>query len=173
MNLNPDRIKLSRDEHGVHVLLEGQQVPVDKVALAFPQSDPDRYVGLLDADGHEIGLIEEPKKLDKASQELLDQLLREIYFVPTILEIRAVESRGTSSQWEVMTDDGEKSFRIPDREALDGSDAPAITVTDESGKRYLILDYWDLGREDREAIRDLLPDKVVRSRARRGVRINR
>ncbi|HCR16482.1 MAG TPA: hypothetical protein DIU35_03280 [Candidatus Latescibacteria bacterium] len=171
MNLDAQQIKILKDEQGMKVRLNGETLPVDKVALAFPQSDPDRYVGLLDADGHEIGLIENPDKLDKESQDLLDRALREIYFVPTILEIRSVTSRGTSSQWEVVTDDGDRSFKIPDRDALNGSEAPALTITDESGKRYLIPDYWTMAREDREAIRDLLPDKVVRSRARRGARI--
>ena len=171
MNLDAQQIKILKDEQGMKVQLNGETLLVDKVALAFPQSDPDRYVGLLDADGHEIGLIENPDKLDKESQDLLDRALREIYFVPTILEIRSVTSRGTSSQWEVVTDDGDRSFKIPDRDALNGSEAPALTITDESGKRYLIPDYWTMAREDREAIRDLLPDKVVRSRARRGARI--
>ena len=171
MNLDAQQIKILKDEQGMKVQLNGETLLVDKVALAFPQSDPDRYVGLLDADGHEIGLIENPDKLDKESQDLLDRALREIYFVPTILEIRSVTSRGTSSQWEVVTDDGDRSFKISDRDALNGSEAPAITITDESGKRYLIPDYWTMAREDREAIRDLLPDKVVRSRARRGARI--
>ena len=120
----------------------------------------------LDPDGREIGMIEAPSRLDGASRVLMEEALKADYFVPTILEIRSVtpRGRGTGSLWEVLTDDGKRRFRIQDREALDGSEAPAIAVTDEDGKRYRIEDYWALDRESRKAIQDLLPDKVLKAR---------
>ncbi|MDE2828703.1 MAG: DUF1854 domain-containing protein, partial [Gemmatimonadota bacterium] len=114
--------------------------------------------------GHEIGIIENPKKLDDASRNLLEAELKAIYFVPTISAITAVVAKGTGSQWTVDTDDGEYTFRILGRDALKGDEPPAIEITDENGKRYKIDDYWDLDAESRDLTSDLLPDKVVKAR---------
>ncbi len=163
MNLDPQKIRLTRNGGGVQVEIDGTPRQVGRIARAFPKTNPDRYVGLLDPDGREIGMINEPKKLDAASWELLKAELKAIYFVPTILEIRSVVSQGTGSVWEVLTNDGERTFRIEDRDALDGSDAPSILIVDEKGRRYRIEDYGALDRESREAIVDLLPRKVFRA----------
>ncbi len=165
MNLDPNAIRLIQEGEQLQVVIGGgEALPVERVARAFPKTDLDHYVGLLGPDGHEIGMIENPSQLDADSLELLGKKLREIYFVPTIQEILSVEARGTGSYWEVVTDDGERAFRIQDREALDGMDAPSITVTDENGKRYWIENYWELDRGSREMIQDLLPDRVLRRR---------
>ena len=150
------------------VLIDGESRRVDRVVRAFPKTNPQGYVGLLDADGREIGLIEDPDALDSESRAIAEEALKAAYFVPTILEIRTVVVRGTGSTWEVLTDDGEREFRIQDREALDGSDGPAIMVTDEDGKRYSIENYWTMDRDSRDAIRDLLPAKVLRTRGSGG-----
>ncbi len=168
MNLNPAEIRLTRGEEGLEILIDGESRRVGRVVRAFPRTNPQHYVGLLDVDGREIGLIEDPDALDPESRAIAVEALKAAYFVPTILEIRSVAVRGTGSTWEVLTDDGESEFRIQDREALDGSDPPAITVTDENGKRYTIEDYWTMDRDSRDAIRDLLPDKVLRARGSGG-----
>ena len=162
MDLNPQSIRLRREGEAIYVEVDGARHRVDRVAKAFPRSNPERYLGLLDPEGHEIGLIEDPERLDPASREILADEVRRIYFVPTIAEIISVEPQGIGTLWQVTTDDGEKSFRVADRDALDGSQAPGITVSDDRGKRFRIEDYWALDRESRDAIRDLLPDKVLR-----------
>ena len=165
MNFEPEKIRLIRDDEGLQVVIEGVPRRVERVSMAFPKSDPERYVGLLDPDGHEIGMIEDLDRLDDGSRELMEAELKAAYFVPTVLEIGSVIPKGTGSVWEVLTDDGERTFRIQDRDALDGSEAPAMTVTDENGKRYRIEDYWAMDRESREAIQDLLPDRVLKVRS--------
>lgn len=166
--LDPEEIRLIRNGNGLEILIDGLPEPVGRVCKAFPQTEPDLYIGLMDPDGHEIGMIKDLTALDSASRDLLEERLRALYFVPEILEIRSVVSKGTGKLWEVLTDDGERAFRIQDRDALDGSEAPAITIRDENGQRYRIDDFWELDRGSQDLVRDLLPDRVLRARYGRG-----
>jgi len=164
MNLDPAAVSLTKNGDKIEALIHGKTTFVDRLARAFPHSNPDQFVSLMDELGHEIGIIENPKKLDDDSRNLLEAELKAIYFVPTISAITAVVSKGTGSQWTVDTDDGEYTFRILGRDALKGDEPPAIEITDENGKRYKIDDYWDLNAESRDLTSDLLPDKVVKAR---------
>ena len=164
MNLDPAAVSLKKNGDKIEALIHGKTTFVDRLARAFPHSNPDQFVSLMDELGHEIGIIENPKKLDNASRNLLEAELKDIYFVPTISAITSVVSKGTGSQWTVDTDDGEYIFRILGRDALKGNEPPAIEITDENGKRYKIDNYWDLDAESRDLTSDLLPDKVVKAR---------
>ena len=164
MNLDPAAVSLTKNGDKIEALIQGKTTFVDRLARAFPHSNPDQFVSLMDELGHEIGIIENPKKLDDTSRNLLEAELKAIYFVPTIRAITAVVSKGTGSQWTVDTDDGEYTFRILGRDALKGDEPPAVEITDEHGKRYKIDNYWDLDAESRDLTSDLLPDKVVKAR---------
>ena len=106
MDLIPHKIRLIQEKDGLKVVLGKERRLVKWIARAFPHTNPDHFVGLLDTEGHEIGIIEDPELLDPASKTLLDARLKEIYFVPEIQEILSVESHGTGSQWKVLTNDG-------------------------------------------------------------------
>ena len=164
MDLDPAAVSLKKNGDKIEALIHGKTTFVERLARAFPRSNPDHFVSLMDELGHEIGIIENPKKLDAASRTLLEAELKAIYFVPTISAITSVVSKGTGSQWTVDTDDGEYTFRIMGRDALNGNEPPAIEITDEQGKRYKIDNYWDLNAESRDLTSDLLPDKVVKAR---------
>ncbi|MCY3681633.1 MAG: DUF1854 domain-containing protein [Gemmatimonadetes bacterium] len=164
MNLDPAAVSLKKNGNKIEALIQGETTFVDRLARAFPHSNPDQFVSLMDELGHEIGIIENPKKLDTESRNLLEAELKAIYFVPTISAITSVVPKGTGSQWTVDTDDGEYTFRILGRDALKGDEPPAIEITDENGKRYRIDNYWDLDAESRDLTSDLLPDKVVKAR---------
>ena len=164
MNLKPKGIRLTRDGKGIQVVIDGIPQRVERIARAFPKTNPDRYIGLMGTNGHEIGMIRNPKKLDAMSWDLLQAELKHIYFVPEIQEILAVEAKGTGSLWKVTTDDGERTFRIQDRGAIDGSRPPMLSIRDENGKRYRIENFWDLDRESRDRVRGLLPEKVLKAR---------
>lgn len=164
MNLDPAAVSLKKHGDKIEALIHGETTFVDRLARAFPHSNPDQFVSLMDELGHEIGIIENPKKLDDASRNLLEAELKAIYFVPTISAITSVVSQGTGSQWTVDTDDGEYTFRILGRDALKGNEPPAVEITDEHGKRYRIDNYWDLDAESRDLTSELLPDKVVKAR---------
>ena len=164
MNLDPTALSLKKDGDKIEALIHGETERVARVARAFPRSNPDRFVSLLDAVGHEIGIIENPGELDDASREVLEAELKAIYFVPTIRAIRSVVSKGTGSEWTVDTDDGEYTFRILGRDALKGDEPPTLEIVDEHGKRYKIDSYWELDAQSRDLTSDLLPDKTLKAR---------
>ena len=165
-NKDEMKIRLIRCEDGVKAVIGDDVQSVARVARAFPRSNPDHFVGLLGEDGHEICLLEDPVTLDSKSREVLNAALKEAYYIPRIREILSVTPRGTGGEWAAVAEDGELTFRTQDREALDGSEPPSITITDESGRRYLIEDYWALDRDSQNTIRELVPDEVLRRRAR-------
>lgn len=160
------KIRLIRRKDGIKAVIGDSVQSVARVARAFPRSKPDHFVGLLGEDGREICLIEDPGTLDRRSREVLNAALKEAYFIPRIREILSVTPQGTGGEWSVVAEDGELAFRTQDREALDGSESPSITITDESGRRYLIEDYWALDRDSQNTIRNLVPDEVLRRRSR-------
>ncbi len=169
MAIAEEKIEVIRDGEDIQVIIDGETRPVERVIKAFPHSNPDRFVGLMDPDGREIMLIESLDSLEEPSRELLKELLKDKYFVPTILEILSLESRGTGSSWTVMTDDGERSFDLPSRDRLDGSNPPSIIIQDENQRRYFIDDFWDLDKLSREKMTELVPDKLVKAKYMRAV----
>jgi hypothetical protein len=102
--------------------------------------------------------------MEPQARSTLADFLKRQYFVPTISEILTVEISGTTSVWKVVTDDGERSFTVAGREALDGDRPPEIRIVDSSGQKYRIQDFWALDKTSRKAVMELLPDKILKSK---------
>ena len=62
MNLDPAAVSLKKNGDKIEALIQGETAFVDRLARAFPHSNPDQFVSLMDELGHEIGIIENPKK---------------------------------------------------------------------------------------------------------------
>ena len=163
MDIDPEEVSLIKDDRGVVLVTQGVRRPVARIVKAFPSSRPDGYVGLLDEDGREIGMIRFPEKLDAASRDLLNERLGAAHDAPAILEILSLTSEGGGYVWEVLTARGELSFRTSGPHALNGARLPEILVTDERGKRYRIEDYSAMDAYSKEVLRALLPDYVRRA----------
>ncbi len=156
-------LKLSRDEKGsFRLTYRGEERTLNRMVRNFPRTNPSRYISLVDEEGHEIGIVEDPGTLDPASKEVMEKALREAYFVPTIRVIRAIRIDGEASSWEVDTDDGPRSFRVKSRDDIATYDIPAIFVMDTQNKKYHIEDYDELDPDSKTQINDLLPKDVVR-----------
>ena len=130
----------------------------------FPKTHPHSHISFLDKLGHEIGLLEKLDGLEQESRSVLEEHLKKIYFVPEIEEILSVKTTGTTSRWTVVTEEGERSFQVLGRESIDGDKAPAMQITDAEGRRYRITDYWEMDKDSRQVIQELLPDKIVKSK---------
>jgi len=163
MDLDPENVRILKRDDALVAVVDGKEHVVSRVARAFPKSRPGKFVGLLDLNGHEVGLIEDVSALDSDSRQLLEAELHRMYHIPRILEVMDIRTQGTTSEWRVQTDEGELTFQISDRSALDGRDAPAITITDDDGKRFRVTSFWALDDASRRLMRDLIPDRVRRS----------
>lgn len=156
-------LKLSRDNDGnLAVTYQGEVRSLHRTVRNFPKTNPSRFISLVDGDGHEIGIVEDPNSLDPASRAVMENALRETYFVPTIRAIRGVRIEGEASSWEVDTDDGPRSFRVKSRDDITTYDIPAIQILDTQNKKYQIEDYDELDPDSKALINDLLPRDVVR-----------
>lgn len=121
-------------------------------------------MSFMDATGHEMGMVKDISRLDDASRSLLEAELKKIYFVPTIREILAVETRGVTHHFSVVTDDSPYEFDVANLDALDGEKAPSVEIRSTEGKCFWIDDYWELSKESRAQMASLVPRKVLRAR---------
>src|SRR6185369_13785344 len=90
--LEPQTISLNRVAGIAELSIEGGLTYAEiSVARAFPISDPDRYIGFLDSDGKDIGIVKDPDLLDPDSQRIVAEELELRYFVPVIEKVVSVK----------------------------------------------------------------------------------
>jgi hypothetical protein len=137
--LDPAQIEFDRDEHGRLRLRLGEEVfePVRPVRC-FTHTLRDRYVSLWDAEGREIGLIEDLNALSPPSRQVLEEELEKRYFVPEILRIRRLTSRHGVTSWQVETDRGRRDFQVRTRDDVRWLPGGLILITDIDGNRFRI-----------------------------------
>jgi hypothetical protein len=136
------RFTLSRDEYGRLVLTDAagvRHVGVEPVR-AFPLSDPDRWIALVDAQGHELATIASPTELsDELRRSLEDELARR-EFLPVIQRIIDVTLGREPTEWTVDTNRGRTKFLIDGADAVRRLDGERCLVVDTHGVRFLIDD---------------------------------
>src|SRR5205085_8616423 len=75
--LEPKCVRLSRDAFGalrLEVGIEERYEPV-RVLRALPLTDPNRFISFTDDEGAEIGILEDPSRLEPKSREILNEEL--------------------------------------------------------------------------------------------------
>lgn len=136
--LEPAKIRLFQAA-GVTRMTEGEERSWVKVspARAFPLSDPDHYIGLLDGAGKDIGMIYDPALLDAESRQLLAKDLERRYFVPQIERVLYVKEEFGTIYWTVETDKGESEIIVRNlRDNLQELSPTRVIITDIHGNRY-------------------------------------
>ena len=109
----------------------------------FPFSNSNMYISLLSKEENEVAFVRDLSELDEASREALEECFREYYMIPKITKLLECEDKFGSLRWRVMTDRGEISFRIRNRNSdikkLYGTNR--VIVRDSNDNRYEIPDY--------------------------------
>lgn len=150
----PSEVRLRLNERGLIKLRLPDGTVKDDVHIvpAFPISRPGRFVHFQDADGKELGVLVDPRRLDRESRELLLAQADQAYFMPGITRIVRVEERaGTGiARWEVETDRGWSTFDVVSRsESVWFVGRNRLVIRDADGNRYLIEDLTALDRRSR------------------------
>lgn len=120
---------------------------------AFPFETPDEYISVLDADGHEHGLIRNLADFGDEARGIIKSELDRKYLCPVIKRIFSLKEKLGYSYWEVDTDYGKMSFSVHDTyRNIARVGGGLLIVTDVDGNRYRINDYLALDRKSYKRI---------------------
>lgn len=153
--IDPRSARITRNAFGRLVLTLG--IGVDQFEdvhplRAFPLSAPERDVSLMDADGREIGVIQDLAELDADSRRVLVDELELVYLTTRVVAIRNVNSRFGVGTWELETDRGPRSAHVRDRGDVRALPDGRIILTDVHGVKYEIADPQALDEKSRSFI---------------------
>ncbi len=154
----PAPAHLERDAKGRLVCVAGggtrtlAVVPV----RAFPLSNPDEGISLIDTHGHEVLWIDRLEDLPAPSRALLLEDLSAREFRPTISRIVSVSTFSTPSTWRVETDRGTTNIILKAEEDIRRLDAARLLITSSDGVCYEVKDRWALDRGSRKLLERFL-----------------
>jgi len=107
--LDPQKVKLFRQGDVLRCTIEDDKSCLRVVPMrSFPISIRDQYISLRDMKGNELGIIKDPKELDKDSHKLLEDEIQRRYFTPVIRKIKSIRDKMGIVEWEIETDRGAK-----------------------------------------------------------------
>ena len=107
------------------------------VRRAFPLLHSDRYIGLILADGEELGMLENSQGLDPQSLALLEQELEKTYFLPIILEFRSIGEEHNVIFADVETSSGPRTIYVRGyRNKIRSLPGNRAIIEDVDGNRY-------------------------------------
>lgn len=135
---DPKRIRLFRAAGVTRLTWENERSWIKVVVTrAFPVSDPDHYIGFLDGNGKDIGLVVDPALLDPESRQTLEEELEKRYFVPVVERVIKVKEEFGAVYWTLETDRGRKEIVVRNvRDNLQELSATRVLITDVEGNRY-------------------------------------
>ena len=145
--LDAKQMRVFRQAGVTRLTLSGEKsYPKIAVARAFPLSNADHYLGFLDGNGKDIGLLPDPALLDAESRHVVDEELAKRYFVPVIERVVLVREEFGTIYWTVETDRGEVEFVVRNiRDNLQELSANRVILTDIDGNRF---EFPDLAKLD-------------------------
>lgn len=135
--ISPADLRIYRDDsNNVCAELEGHG-SWDKVAfkLAFPYSDPDRFVSILH-DGEQIGIVRDIGELSEDSQRVLRQALTRRYHIPEVISILDVREGKSAAVWTVQTERGTRKLMVRDRHNFRRVQGGDTIIIDVDGNRF-------------------------------------
>jgi hypothetical protein len=137
--LNAKELRVYRSERGILCMSVGVDAVHEdiRVRRAFPLLHSDRYIGFIQADGEELGMLEDPQDLDSQSLALLNQELEKTYFLPIILEFRNMGEEHNVIFADVETSSGSRTIYVRGyRNKIRSLPGNRAIIEDVDGNRY-------------------------------------
>ena len=145
---------LQRDAFGrwTLVLADGtRHTPVTAIR-AYPVTDPEGGVALMDAAGHELLWIDALAQLAPAVRSQVLQALTEREFLPVIEKLEGVSSFATPSTWSVVTNRGATQFLLKGEEDIRRLTGTVLLINDADGVQYMIRDLAAMDKHSRKLL---------------------
>jgi len=146
--------QLRRNAFGRLVCIDDQGFEHEGVVpvRAFPITEPDIGIALVDGSGKEVGWIDRIESLAEETRSLVISELASREFMPCIQRICRVSSFATPSTWLVETDRGETSFVLRGEEDIRRLMGSTLLIADSHGIQFLIRDLHALDRASRKLL---------------------
>jgi hypothetical protein len=144
---------LSRNAFG-HLSLENDQGTfIDVVPIrAFPISDPERSIAIVDREGHELVWLDSLNQVCAENRVLIDEELAAREFMPVLTKINDVSTFATPSTWSVETSRGATQFILRGEDDIRRINKTMFLVSDNHGVQYLIQDIQSLDKHSRRLL---------------------
>jgi hypothetical protein len=151
-------IDLTSDAAGRLILIdaEGQtHVGVEPVR-AFPISDPERWITLLDRHGREVAAIGDLAAVATQVRSLVLKELADREFLPQIERVVRVVTHREPHEWEVITDRGAAKFLVRDADDIRRLGPTRAILVEMHGVRYYIADSRQLDAKSQRILSQYL-----------------
>ena len=119
---------------------------------AFPVSDPQRAISIVDSDGREVIFIQTLDDVPEAARVELEKELAEREFLPIIVRILNKPADTEPSDWQVETDRGVTTFQLESAEHVHRMAGNAFSIVDAQGIRYRIPNAVKLDHHSRHVM---------------------
>ncbi len=151
-----DNARFTKREGDFHLdveLYSGERFENVEARRLFPTTGADRYITLLDEEGHEVAVIRDLNTLMPESANAVREALEEYYLIPHIHAITHVENKPSGLFITADTDRGQCTFKLQSR----AHDVKVlfdnrVLIRDASDNRYEVPDYAQLDRKSRDAL---------------------
>ena len=145
---------LQRDAFGrwTLVLADGKRHTPVTAIRAYPVTDPEGGVALMDAEGHELLWIDALAQLAPAVRSQVLQALTEREFLPVIEKLEGVSSFATPSTWSVVTNRGTTQFLLKGEEDIRRLTGTVLLINDADGVQYMIRDLAAMDKHSRKLL---------------------
>jgi hypothetical protein len=107
---------------------------------AFPLSDPERWIALVDARGHELVEIADLAEMPGGTRELILRELADREFLPRITRVLRVVDDRDPERWSVATDRGNVDFLLRNTDDIRHLGPHRAILVDMHGMRYYVPD---------------------------------
>jgi len=146
--------ELQRDAFGrwTLVLADGTRHAPVMAIRAYPITDPEGGVALMDAEGHELLWIDQLAQLAPAVRSQVQQALTEREFLPVIEKLEGVSSFATPSTWTVVTNRGTTQFLLKGEEDIRRLTGTVLLINDADGVQYMIRDLAAMDKHSRKLL---------------------
>ncbi len=123
----------------------------------FPMTGLEKYITLLDQEGHEVAVIRDLRTLPERERKIIEGCLEEYYLIPRITRINECKESFGMLTLKVETDRGNATIEI--RNILHGLKllyGSRVLVRDSNDNRYEIPDLNKLDRKSRALLDSFL-----------------
>jgi len=150
------RFEREDDDH-VYMITSGGRQEVGTITMAFPLSNRGRMIVVRNAEGEEIGILDNLKSLDAASRRIANEEMEKSYFLPRIQDVFDVTEKLGVATWKVQTDRGPRTFQVRrPRQNLRKIGRRRVIIRDVDGNRYELSDWTTLPRRTRRLFEEYL-----------------